>query len=1467
MEQALRFIPGADVNRTGGPERFLAMLLILWFAATAGTARDPAGPPLRSGCEVGYPPFCIVHEDGRADGFSVELMRAALDKMMREVTFRTGPWSEVSGWLKRGEIDCLPLVGRTPEREPFFDFTVPYLTMHGAIVVRRDAADIHTLADLRGRTVGVMQGDNAEEFLRRADRGLEILTAPTFPDALRVLADGGCDAVFIQRLVAMRLLDETGLSGRLRIVEQQVLEFAQDFCFAVREGDRATLALLNEGLALCMSDGTHRRLHAKWFAHLELPPDRPIVIGGDRQYPPFEFLDERGRPAGFTVELTHAIAREMNMDVRIRLAPWEDTMASLRDGRIDAIQGIFFSPERNRLFDFSPHYLVVHCVSAVRRGTGPPPNAIEELAGRDIVIQAEDAILDELAERGIEARINTVATQEDVLRTVAEGRHDCGLATRYGALYAIRKNGWTNIVLGDRPFYSGQYSFAVHKGQGALLAELTEGLRLIKESGEYRRLHEKWMGVYEKHLLWEDTLRIVALVAGPLILIALLALLWSWILRRQVASKTRQLREERAFFRNVLDNLPVGVAVNPLDEKAPLEYMNDLFPRFYRTTRNALSSVGAFWREVYHDPEFRRQIRARVETDCASGDPERMYWPDVPIVSADGETHFIAARNTPIPGSDRMISIVWDVTERKAQEEAIRASEQRYRLLADNTLDVIWMMSLELEFTYVNPAIEQLAGYTPEEWVGSRLSDHCDRTHFEQLAQIIRQELAKGPEKQGLVFETEILRKDGAAIAVEIHSKAVFDQTGAPLHLQGVARDIGDRKRHEAHVMHLNRVLRAIRDVNQLITHENNREALLQRACETLISTRGYTSAWVALRGADGQPGTLAQSGIGDDFAAARQELERGVWPACCRLAAQSPDGIAAVLQPATSCPNCPLSRTYKGTAALAGALRHGESEFGALVVALPAGLANDPEEQSLFRELVGDVAYALHAMETAQRRREEETRFRSYVENAPFGVFIADREGRYIEANPAAAAITGYSREELLSMSIPDTLAPEDRENGARHFRTLLEAGRSDGEMYYLRKDGKRRRWQVLAVALNRERYLGFVQDVTERESLESQLRQAQKMESVGRLAGGVAHDFNNLIMGIMGYAEMCREEVGENHPIREWLDEITYEAERSANLTRQLLAFARRQTIAPKVLDLNDAVVNILKMLRRLIGEDIDLAWEPGADLWPVKIDPGQVDQLLANLCVNARDAISGAGKVTIETENAAIDEAYCAQQVEARPGKFVMLAVSDNGGGMDRETLDHVFEPFFTTKGVGKGTGLGLATVYGIVKQNEGFINVYSEPGKGATFRIYLPRSLEEAAVKPPAAPASASPGGSETILLVEDEPSLRVTISRNLQRLGYTVLAAESPEAAQRIAAESAGKIALLLTDVVMPGMSGRELAGKLTRDFPALKVLYMSGYTANVIAHRGILEQGVHFLSKPVTRDELARKLREILDGG
>jgi len=349
-----------------------------------------------------------------------------------------------------------------------------------------------------------------------------------------------------------------------------------------------------------------------------------------------------------------------------------------------------------------------------------------------------------------------------------------------------------------------------------------------------------------------------------------------------------------------------------------------------------------------------------------------------------------------------------------------------------------------------------------------------------------------------------------------------------------------------------------------------------------------------------------------------------------------------------------------------------------------------------------------------------------------------------------------------------------------------------------------------------------------------------------------------------ILGNVQMALEQVDPTQPIYTDLTEIRKAASRSAELTRQLLAFARKQTIALRVVDLSEAVAGMLKMLVRLIGENVHLNWHPGVNLWPVEVDTSQIDQILTNLCINARDAVGGIGKITVETANRTLDDDYCAVHTGFLPGDYVQLTVSDDGHGMDKETLSHIFEPFFTTKGTGEGTGLGLATVYGAVKQNNGFINVYSEPDTGTTFKIYLPRHKGSAG---PVAEGLARPPvrGKETILLVEDEPSMLTMITRMLTRQGYAVIPANTPSEAIRLAGENVDSIHLLMTDVVMPEMNGRDLANNLISLYPGLKRLFMSGSTANVIAHNGVLDQGVHFIQKPFSIEDLSAKIRAVLD--
>src|SRR5713226_2276376 len=393
---------------------------------------------------------------------------------------------------------------------------------------------------------------------------------------------------------------------------------------------------------------------------------------------------------------------------------------------------------------------------------------------------------------------------------------------------------------------------------------------------------------------------------------------------------------------------------------------------------------------------------------------------------------------------------------------------------------------------------------------------------------------------------------------------------------------------------------------------------------------------------------------------------------------------------------------------------------------------------------------------------------------------------------------------------------------------------------------------------------YETIVRDVTEQRRLQEQLLQSQKMEAVGRLAGGVAHDFNNLLTVIISYTDLLLEDLGRDDPKREDVAAVRKAAEGAAALTHQLLAFSRKQVLQPKVLDVNATVATTEKLLRRLIGEDIQLVAKLASGLGRVKADPGQIEQVIMNLAVNARDAMPAGGQLTIETANVEMDQAYVRGHPLAQPGRYVMLAVSDTGIGMDEETKAHIFEPFFTTKEMGKGTGLGLATVYGIVKQSGGFIWLYSEPGQGTSFKIYMPRVDESAERATPAA-AETLPRGTETVLVVEDAPAVRAVTRQVLERQGYTVLEAPNGEAALVLATKHHGPIHLLLTDVVMPGVNGRQVAEQLARPRPDMMVLFTSGYTDDSVVRHGILESGIAYLQKPFTPDSLARKVREVLD--
>jgi len=754
----------------------------------------------------------------------------------------------------------------------------------------------------------------------------------------------------------------------------------------------------------------------------------------------------------------------------------------------------------------------------------------------------------------------------------------------------------------------------------------------------------------------------------------------------------------------------------------------------------------------------------------------------------------------------------------------------------------------------------------------------------------------------------------------EILSAPLAAPDGTPDRVIEVVLDITERKRAEERLEHLNAVLRALRNVNQLIVHEKDRTSLLDEACRCLVETRGYHNAWIALveEGRPVQP--VYHAGFGRSFAPMAELLERGEMTECGRRALSEP-GAIVIENPVAECGDCPLSGKYSGRSGVTVRLEHAGKVYGALSVSVPAEMAADPEELSLFGEVAGDIAFALHDIEIEDARRQAEREIKA--SNQQLGASnqqLRATEQQLRASNQQLEAssqqlrasaknlkeaqrvahvgswdlnvvtgdlywsdevyrIYGFEPQEFVPtdekfMSI---LYPEDHErvqqsvdaalSGAAEYDIDFRFVRPNGEIGWIHCEGEVTRDEQGAPI----RFFGIQADITDRKQAEQalretedQFRQAQKMEAVGRLAGGVAHDFNNMLSAIIGYSDLMLMGVKEGDPMHSDIGNIKKCADQAVGLTRQLLAFSRKQTLQPKVLNLNDIVTGTESMLRRLIGEDIDLVTSFSSDLGRVKADPGQVEQIVMNLAVNSRDAMPDGGKLTIETADVELDEEYARLHADVTPGPHVMLAVTDDGSGMDQETQARIFEPFFTTKEMDKGTGLGLSTVYGIVKQSGGNIWVYSEPGKGTTFKIYLPR-VEEAAEKIERPKAVSLRRGTETVLVVEDEDAVRELVCRILQVSGYKVLEAPHGGEALVIAEQHEGAIDLIITDVVMPHMGGRELAERLAKMRPGIKVLFTSGYTDNAIVHQGVLDEDTAFIQKPYTVSSLLAKVREVLE--
>jgi len=887
------------------------------------------------------------------------------------------------------------------------------------------------------------------------------------------------------------------------------------------------------------------------------------------------------------------------------------------------------------------------------------------------------------------------------------------------------------------------------------------------------------------------------------------------------------LRKSEERYRTILEEIEEGYFETDL--AGDFTFISDAACGHLGYSREELIGMN---NRVYADEENAKKVFQAFSKIYQTEQPCKIF--DYEVTRKDGAKVIVQLSASLIRDSEGkpigFRGISRNITERKRVEEALLKAAQQWRATFDGISDIVCLLSREGRIIKCNKALTDL--------LGKPFSEIINRTHLEILhgALMPIQECPVERLWKTHRRETDILLINDRWFSIAVDP--LLDEAGRLVGAVHIMSDVTERKRAEEAIKESEKRYRQVIENAVDIIYTTDANGNFTHANSAALTTTGYSL----------------------------EELQRFNY--LDLILPEHRDRVSTI---------------YIGQFRERHATTYVEFPFfnksgNVLWFGQNASLVVEGGKPVGFHVIARDITKRKQA-EEALRRSEE--RYRSILESIQDGYFEDDLAGNFTFVNDVICRHLGYTKEELIGMNYLQYADEENRRKLHQHFNRLYQTGQPDRplEVEYLRRDAAKLVTEIF-VSLIRDSegnpigFRGISRDITERKkaeeeklSLQEQLRQSQKMEAIGQLAGGVAHDFNNLLTVIKGYSQLSLLDLKEDDRLRGNIQEIEKATQRATDLTRQLLAFSRRQILDLKVLDLNVLLKDLEKMLRRIIGEDVELLTLLSEDLGKVKVDPSQIEQVIFNLAVNARDAMPAGGKLAIETANVELDEEYARVHVNVAPGRYVRLSISDTGVGMTREVKEKVFEPFFTTKEKGKGTGLGLSMVYGIVKQSGGNIWLYSEPGRGTTFRIYFPRTEEEADTLRERQEAEFFPRGSETVLLVEDDELVRDLAIRLLGQQGYRVLDAVNGQDALQVAKEHLGEtIHLLLTDIVMPQMGGKELADWLRISRPNIKVLFTSGYADNAIVHHGVLDRGTHFLQKPFSLKTLSHKVREVLDG-
>lgn len=1140
--------------------------------------------PLIMGAETGYPPFSYLDEQNKLTGFAIDLAQNVLEKAAIPYRIKIDSWSNIKGFLEEGSIDLLPLVGRTPERDSYFDFTFPYLELKGTLFFLEDAPLLADLEDLKGMKIAVMKGDNADEYVSVRMDEKDIVRTETYEEAMTLLSEKKVDAVAAQRLMGLEILKELKIET-IRPALTDLEGFTQRFCLAVQEGNKALLAVLNESLSLVIADGTFDRLQLEWFSPLGSyrSTQKKIRIGGDSDYPPYEYLDEHGRPAGFNVDLTMTIARYMDLDVEIILAPWTGTFERLKSGEIDMVQGLFYSPERDLTMAFSQAHSSVNHVAITRSGD-KPVNSFEELEGKKILVMKNDITHELLLEKGYQNQLILVDQFSSLLIKLASGEADCAIAARSPASWWIKKLNIENLETGHFSFISPQYNYGALERNSNYLNPFKEGLTLLKANGEYRRIYSKWLGIDDKQF---------ALSAGNIVFLLLLLLLSSllgWLHFRRL----KKLKMERISGKD----LQLGAVLQQLDfflwlvnMKGEISRASDSFCSFFETAKE------------------------RIEGESIHRGPWSDYFSFIPL----------------------------------------------------NHYGRINIKELERSITH-------------------RFRDSRGKIHLAHTELSVYREREAG---RDLIVGISSVKSPGKGTDVRIKRKGVPES-------------------------------------------ENSHMVNLEKA-----------------------------------------------------------------------------------------------------------------------------------------------------IDQSPLSIIITDFDGNILFTNKKTCELSGYSSAELLGENtrifksgLMDNRVYKDlwdtiKDN--RDWTGRLQNRKKNGELYWeqvIISPVQGQGGEIETFIASKEDITDLMESESEKKQLEKQLRHKSQLDIIGELAGGIAHDYNNMLNGILNSAYLLKNNRGKDDgKFDSYLNIITQAAERAIGLSDKLKSFSHKEDMLFEKLNLHFIIAETAEVLKESLKEKISLSIDLSARHFLISGNSSEIHECIMNICNNAVQAMPGGGELKIRTGNTTIEHPREINSYMVERGTYCSLEIEDNGCGIAAENIDRIFEPFYTTREPGKGSGLGLAAVYGTMLHHNGYVEVESEPLKGTLFRLSFKitgdMEMENDNINMARAEKT-DMRSAKKILVVDDENMNRIVLPDLLEAMGYDSLVAADGYEALEIYEREKENIDLIILDFMMPELNGKETFFKLQEINSDVRVIVASGFSDNEDIDQ-MKEHGLAgVLRKPYRSTDLEKVLKELV---